>query len=192
MQRNTSVDWRQERQDRIARQQMERTRARLQPDEEEKRGRTTRSSGEWALGIVLIVFGAFGWLVSAKYTLFGWVIGVNYALTWLGLPLHVPVPVGWFVLLMVPLGIIYSRVETRIWHRRSSALMRTPLFWLGWLIIVGTDVYSTWLGVRIVSPESWTFAQQIAANVWAALFWAAFLTFVPEWAILGGVKFIRR
>jgi hypothetical protein len=152
----------------------------------------TRTSNEWALGIVLLIAGALGWLSGARYTLFGGVAGLNLFLEWLGLPARVPMPSGWWVLIALPLGFVYSRVETRIWHKRNAVLIKSPLFWIGWLLIVGTDVGSTWLGVRAVQDDSWYITQQLAANGWIALVWSTALTFGPEWLILGALRFIRR
>jgi len=150
-----------------------------------------RTANEWALGAVLLISGAIGWIGGARYTLFGWVDGLNIFLSWLDLPVRVPAPAGWFVLIAIPLGLMYSRVETRIWHKRSAALMRAPLFWIGWLIIVLSDIVTTFLGVRIVDTASWQIAQQVAASLPAAAIWACALTFAPEWLILGGMKFLR-
>lgn len=144
------------------------------------------------VGVALAIFGGTLWLIGARYTLDGWVWGVNLLLSWLSLPVSIPRPVSWFVLLALPLGVLYSAVETGIWYRRSAAAIRSPLFWLAWLAIVGTDVFSTWLGVRVVQPDSWLLTQQVAANGWAALVWALVLTFLPEWAILGARFFLRR
>lgn len=144
------------------------------------------------VGVVLAIFGGALWIIGARYTLDGWVWGVNILFSWLSLPVTIPRPVSWFVLLALPLGALYSAVETGIWYRRSAAAIRSPLFWLAWLAIVGTDVFSTWLGVRNVQPDSWLLTQQVAANGWAALVWALVLTFLPEWAILGARFFLRR
>lgn len=150
-----------------------------------------RTSNEWALGVVLLIAGALGWLSGARYTLFGGVAGLNLFLEWIGLPARVPMPSGWWVLIALPLGFVYSRVETRIWHKRNAVLIKSPLFWIGWLLIVGTDVGSTWLGVRAVGDDSWLILRQVAANDLLALVWALVLTFTPEWLILGAIKYMR-
>lgn len=144
------------------------------------------------VGVALAIFGGALWIIGARYTLDGWVWGANILFSWLSLPIAIPRPVSWFVLLALPLGALYSAVETGIWYRRAAIALRSPLFWLAWLAIVGTDVFSTWLGVRNVQPDSWLLTQQIAANGWAALVWASVLTFLPEWAILGARFFLRR
>lgn len=151
----------------------------------------TRTSNEYALGIVLLLAGAIGWLSGARYTLMGGAAALNLFLTWLGLPVTIPAPVGWAILLALPIGVLYSQVETRVWYQRNTVLMRSPLFWIGWLLIVGTDVGSTWLGVRQVAPDSWLLTKQLAANGWIALVWSMLLTFAPEWLMLGAKRFLR-
>lgn len=151
------------------------------------------SSGEWAIGTALIVFGVIGWLAGARYTLFGWVAGLNLFLTWLGLPVAVPVPAGWWILAMIPIGLVYSRVEMQVWkaHRRHGAAL--ALFIIGWLLIVFTDVITTYLGVRTQPPaDAWPITQTIAASAVLAFAWATILTFVSDWLIIGGWKLLRR
>ena len=150
-----------------------------------------KSSNEWALGVALMVFGGALWIASAKYTLLGWVVGLNTALAWLGLPLRVPAPVSYAILLAVPLGVIYSRVETRVWQG-SRTIFRAPLFWLGWIVIVATDVGSTYLGVRTPAADAWPITIQIASSALVSFVVSLVLTFIPEWMILGALRFLTR
>jgi hypothetical protein len=159
------------------------------PAQEAQKAPKTQS--EWALGIALLAFGGLAWLGSAKYTLIGWIVGLNTALAWLGLPLRVPPVAGWFILLAVPLGVVYSRVETRVW-RGGRGLMRSPLFWLGWVVIVATDVGSTYLGVRTPPPDAWPITIQIASSGWVAFVVSLSLTFIPEWMLIGAKYFFKR
>lgn len=154
--------------------------------------RRAASGGEWAIGIVLIVFGLFGWLTGARYTLFGWVAGVNLFLNWIGLPLSVPQPAGWWILTMIPIALVYSRVEMQVWkaHRRHGQAL--ALFVVGWLLIVATDVGTTYLGVRAPQPGAWPITLTIANSAGLAFVWAAVLTFVSDWLIIGGWKLLRR
>ena len=151
------------------------------------------SSGEWAIGTVLIVFGGIGWLTGARYTLFGWVAGLNLFLVWIGLPVAVPVPSGWWILAMIPIGLVYSRVEMQVWKAHKRRGQALALFIIGWLLIVATDVGTTYLGVRTPpSADAWPITQTIASNAGLAFAWAAILTFVSDWLILGGWKLLRR
>lgn len=151
------------------------------------------SAGDWAIGVALIIFGSIGWLTGARYTLFGWVAGLNLFLSWLGLPVAVPVPSGWWILAMVPIGLVYSRVEMQVWkaHKRHGSAL--ALFVIGWLLIVATDVGTTYLGVRMQPPaDAWPITQSIATSAFLAFVWAAILTFVSDWLILGGIKLLGR
>lgn len=151
-----------------------------------------RSGGDWAIGVTLLVFGAIGWLSGARYTLIGWVVGLNLFLAWLGLPITIPQPSGWWMLAMIPIGVWYSRVEMQalsVQGQRGAALAR---FAIGWLLIVFTDVFSTYLGVRAPAPDAWPITQTIAASAALALVWASILTFVSDWLILGGIKLLKR
>lgn len=150
------------------------------------------SGGEWTIGIVLIVFGLFGWLTGARYTLFGWVTGLNMFLAWLGLPLIVPVPAGWWILAMAPIGLVYSHVEIQIWKAHKRRGQSLALFVMSWLLIVVTDVGTTYLGVRAPQPGAWQITQTIAANAGLAFAWAGVLTFASDWLIIGGWKLIKR
>jgi hypothetical protein len=142
----------------------------------------------WAIAVALFIFGAIGWVMGAKYTLDGWVIGVNMLLAWLGLPLAIPQVVGWFALLAVPAGFVYSRVEVAAWQARYRKVAQ---FWFAWLLIVATDVGTTFIGVVYAGGDS-PLATQVAAVPIVAFAWAVVLTFIPEWAIIGAVKIFKR
>lgn len=168
------------------------TRVRSEPLDNGRPIAVKRSGGEWAIGATLIVFGMIGWLTGARYTLFGWVIGLNLFFDWLGLPIVVPAPVGWWILSMIPIAVVYSRVEMQVWKAHKRRGQALALFAVGWLLIVITDVGSTYLGVRAPAPDAWPITLTIAASAGLAFVWAAVLTFISDWLILGGVKLLKR
>lgn len=144
-----------------------------------------------AVGLVIV--GGLLWLAGAKYTLIGWVAGLNWFLGWLEIPARVPSPAGWWMLLMVPLGLLYSLVEVkRPWKRKSKRTEKIILYWLIWAALVASDVGSTFAGVRNPGPGAWPVTLQVAASIPAALAWAIVLTFIPEWMIGGAHKLLRR
>lgn len=151
-----------------------------------------KRAGGGEIGIVLIVFGVLGWLTGARYTLFGWVVGLNLFFAWLGLPIAIPAPVDWWILTMIPIAFVYSRVEMQVWKAHSRRGQSLALFIISWLLIVATDVGSTYLGVRAPQPGAWPITMTIAANAGYAFIWAAILTFASDWLIIGGWKLIRR
>ncbi len=151
-----------------------------------------RSGGDRALGLALLTFGIIGWSTGARYTLFGWVVGLNLFFSWMGLPVRVPTPTGWWILAMIPIAVMYSRVEMQIWHAHQRRGQALALFVIGWLLIVATDVGSTYLGVRSPQPGAWPITRTVAANGALAFLWAAVLTFVSDYLILGGWRLVKR
>jgi hypothetical protein len=142
--------------------------------------------------MTLIVFGAIGWLTGARYTLIGWVMGLNLFFAWMGLPIAIPTPARWGMLAMIPIAVIYSRVEMQVWKAHKRHGQSLALFIVGWLLIVATDVGSTYLGVRSPQTGAWPITQTIAASAGLSFAWATVLTFVSDWCILGGYKLLRR
>jgi hypothetical protein len=118
---------------------------------------------------------------------------LNLFFAWLGLPITIPAPTGWWVLAMVPIGLIYSLVEMQIWKAHKRRGQALALFAIGWFLIVVTDVGTTYLGLRTPPPaDAWPITQTIAESAALAFVWAAILTFVSDWLIIGGVELIKR
>lgn len=151
------------------------------------------SGGLWPAAIALAIVGALLWLAGARYTLLGWVSGLNWFLAWLGLPARVPTPAGWYILLLIPLGLLYSAVEVRRpWKRKSKNEEKTVLYWAIWIALVATDIGTTFFGVLVsVTASSWPIVREIAALWPVAFVWALVLTFVPEWFVGGARKLIK-
>ncbi len=153
-----------------------------------------------ALGLALLAFGAIGWLIGAKYSLIGWHGWINGFLAWIGLPLAIPLVRDWGWLAVLPIGLIYSRVEVshRPFVRRGWRLTQLAPWphWLGWSLIVATDVGSTYAGAKQPSVDLWgglyPAMAQIAAHAGLLVAWSIGLTFLPESLILSGKKLLRR
>lgn len=154
--------------------------------------KSKRPGGAVSIGITLIVFGVIGWATGARYTLFGWVIGLNLFFAWLGLPIMIPTPTGWWVLALIPVGVLYSRAELQIWKVRTARGEALARLLIGWLLIIATDVGSTYIGVRTPQPEAWPITMSIAASAFLSFAWAVILTFASDWLILLGYKLFRR
>lgn len=151
--------------------------------------------GAWSVGVVLLAFGVPGWLAGGRYTVDGWVVWLNWFSTWLHIPASIPRIAGWGLLLVLPVAYIYSQVEvTHRPVRRVGSHWRSagPLFWAAWLLIVATDVGSTYQGVRAPAPGAWEITRQVAAEPWLAFFWASILTFAPERLIIGGIRLLGK
>lgn len=146
------------------------------------------------VGIALLTMGGVMWLVGARYTLDGLIIGSNWLLAWLTLAARIPPAVGWWVLLAIPVGLVFSRIEIAHapMHKRSGAWMgAAPERWVIWLTLVAIDVTTTYVGFVGVEHQ-WPFVAQIAALPFWSVLWALVLTFAPEWLILGGWKLISK
>lgn len=146
--------------------------------------------GLYALALVLFVFGGIGWLAGGKYTVEGWVVALNMFARWIGIGQQLTVPRGWWLVgAVVVAGAVYSRVEVLALR---NTVQRMPSFWIGWLLIVVTDISSTLLGVLNPAPDAAPILIQMASLVPLAIIWAIVLTFVPEWLILSGARLFRR
>jgi hypothetical protein len=148
----------------------------------------------WSLGVVAIILGGVLWLIGARYTLEGWVYALNLGLEFTRLPARVPSPAGWWWLLALPLGIIYSVAEVMIpfgvprsWHHAPQWVLM--LIALG--VVHGSDVGSTFLGYMVPSPSPWPLHAWAVAAIWPSFVWAALLTYIPERLILSGIGWIR-
>lgn len=150
----------------------------------------------WAVGVALFAFGIPMWLAGGKYTVEGWIEWIRMLSTWFGTPLAIPRPVGWWLLVILPVAIIYSRVEVRhrpaSWRAGRMHFTHDPLFWVAWLLIVCTDIFTTYTGVRSPAADATLLLQQVASSWWLSGTWATILTFAPEWMIIGGMYLIRR
>lgn len=149
-----------------------------------------RGGGMWPLAIVLLVFGALGWLAGGKYTVEGWVVALNMFARWVGVTQQLPVPRGWWLVGAVILsGLVYSRVELLAWRKNAQ---RLPQFWIGWALIVLTDLGSTLLGVLNPQQDAAPVFHQLAAALPVAILWAVILTAAPEYLILGAWRLFRK
>jgi hypothetical protein len=153
-----------------------------------------RPRGSLTAGIALILFGSLGWAAGGKYTAEGWIIWLNWFLTWLGVPARVPPLQGTGFLLALVLAYLYSEVEVR--HRplrrvgKRSKLAPLPIVVL-WLLMVGSDIGSTFQGVIQPGPEAWELTKRIASEPLLSISWSLILTFAPEWLISAGVRAAR-
>lgn len=84
------------------------------------------SRGLWPASIALVIVGGLLWLAGAKYTLLGWVAGLNWFMGWLDLPARIPSPTGYYMLLLIPVGLLYSLIEGFEWWVRSSGEWKHP------------------------------------------------------------------
>lgn len=152
--------------------------------------RRAPAPGLWPLALVLLVFGAIGWVAGGKYTVEGWVTALNMFGRWVGVGGTLNVPRGVLLIAVIAaLSLLYSRVELMVYARSAH---RLPLFWIGWLLIVMTDIGSTLIGVLNPPEDAAPVMLQVASLPPVAIVFSLILTFIPEWLILGGAKLLRR
>lgn len=147
-----------------------------------------------ALGLVLISFGIPFWFAGARYTLDGWIIFINWFLGWMAIPFSLERP-DWrvYLTLMLAIGLIYSVVEVSqapAWFKQLSWAIVAGL--VGWLLVSGSDLGSTFVGVTNPAPNAWPLTRWVATHTLIAGLWTILLTFLPEWLIMWGLRFVFR
>lgn len=152
-----------------------------------------RGRGDLAAGLLALVFGLAFWAVGGKYTLDGWIVGLNVLLGFLQVPARIPRAVEWWVLLFIPLALAYSWVEVmaRPGRPTSRGWRRWLVAFLLWLIVIATDVGSTFIGVQNPGIRPWLVSTWLAETDIAGGLWSIVLTFFPEALILYGIKQLR-
>jgi len=137
-------------------------------------------------GLLMILFGLPLWALGAKYTLDGVVIGINMLAAFLELPARVPAPIGWWNLLLIPIGLLFSYVESSV----RLNLFGGPAQLLALLILLalthGIDIYTTYLGISSLAAQSTGIGQVLNLFWWSPFIAAVVLTYLPELLIRGG------
>ncbi|HEU5013934.1 MAG TPA: hypothetical protein VFT66_15545 [Roseiflexaceae bacterium] len=153
-----------------------------------------RNDALWPAGLLMLGFGAPLWVWGAKYSMDGWIIGLNMLLeNILHVAVRIPQPGGWWMLIIVPLGILYSFVEVKVRPRWGAPwrvlIAMTVLF----LLAHGSDLGTTFAGVTAApGAGAWPLTTWVATHFYVAALWAIILTYLPEVLILVGMSFIVR
>jgi hypothetical protein len=144
---------------------------------------------------VAILVGAILWPLGARYCLEGWVYGLNILLALLNLPARIPMPVGWWWLIFVPLGLLYSTVEIRVQFGPPPSWAHLPSWGLAMILLLlihGTDIGSTFAGYLSPPKGAWSIHVWAAGDGrWALGLWAIVLTYLPERAFMLGLRWLR-
>lgn len=137
-------------------------------------------------GILMLLFGLPLWALGAKYTLDGAVIGINMLAAFLELPARIPAPTGWWNLLLIPVGLLFSYVESSV--RLNLFGGPAQLFALVVLLVFthGIDIYTTYLGISSLAAQSSGIGQFLNLFWWSPYIAAIVLTYLPELLIRGG------
>ena len=159
-------------------------------------GRAGRSAPWRAVGLVALVVGLVLWLIGARYTTLGGARGIGLLAGVFGLDIVVPLPTGWSLVgAAIAVGLVVSLTEFGARPRRSffsTSLVAGLVLLLIWSLVITGDISSTYIGVTTPDAGAWTISYWLAANIWAAGAWSAFLTFVPELLIIGGIRWLVR
>ena len=150
----------------------------------------------WELGLMLLAFALPWWAAGAKYTIDGAIWALNWFLVWLGTPAVVTRPANpWLYLLLIGVvGWLFSRVEVKhlpIKRTKDRWKLAPPMVWVGFGLVAGADLGTTYLGVVNPVPDAWALSAWLAATPWAAAVWIGTTTFLPEHMIRAGWRYLR-
>ena len=155
---------------------------------------TRRTSPIWPLGIVAILVGVVLWPLGARYSLEGWIITLNLLLSLIHLPVSIPMPTGWWWLLFIPLGLLYSTVETRVTFGPPTSSNHLPSWGLAIILLLfmhGSDIGSTFAGYLYPAQDAWRIHTWASGDGrWVLVLWAIVLTYLPERAVMQGLRWI--
>jgi len=143
------------------------------------------------LGAVVVLLGLLQWLPAARFTVDGWTAWINVLAAWLGFDIQLPSLLGpELILTMVIVGLIYSWIETKcIPVQRIGGKLKFlgAMALVGWLFLTATDIGSTYTGLIVPPPNAFQAWQDIAHQPELAAGISFYLTFAPDWFILGGL-----
>ena len=145
-----------------------------------------------ALGVAALVFGICLWTPGAHYQLDGWTHIFNTLLSMVRSGIELPLAEGWWALLLIPCGIIYSIGERRYlpfakagrawwqWHFLGGAVL------LVWVLVNGSDLLSAYTGIVNPAEEAGEWAKWAAQTRWAALAWMLVVVYIGDMLIVLG------
>lgn len=159
---------------------------------------TPRAATHWTtrvlLGVVLIVLGLLQWLPAARFTVDGWFVWINAILRWLQFTERLSLLTGvWLVGTSLIIGLLYSRVEIDglpIQRRNQQWVLLPFAAWVGWAFLSATDVGTTYTGLIAPPANAAQLWKDVAVSQTWSLMVAFYLTFAPDWFILGGLYLI--
>lgn len=154
----------------------------------------SRQMTMWPLGIVAILVGLALWPLGARYSLEGWVNVLNLLLGLLNLPVAIPMPTGWWWLLFLPIGLLYSLVEILVPFGLPRSWAHLPMWALAIFLLAlvhGSDLGTTFAGYLFPAADAWAIHTWAAGpGRWALVIWTIVLTYLPERALLQGLRWI--
>jgi hypothetical protein len=147
------------------------------------------------MGLAAFLFGLPLWIVGAHYTLDGWTLIINIVTDLVRLGHTLPLASGIWAALLIPVGIVYSIGERRYVPWRKVSGRWTYLgggILLVWLLVNGSDLVSTYMGIATPPPNAWPITIWMATTLWAKLGWIVVVTYLPETLLLLGWRWAFR
>lgn len=142
-----------------------------------------------ALGIAALVFGLCLWIPGAHYQLDGWTLIANKLLAMVRSGIELPLAQGWWALLLVPCGVLYSIGERRYLPLRKAA-GRWRFLGLSvlavWALVNGSDLFSAYTGIVNPPKDAGEWARWTAATPWAAIAWTLIVVYIGDMLIVLG------
>jgi|GEM_PF-3230013 hypothetical protein len=197
MQRTNGGDWRAQRRQRIAQQQQDRTRARMETEEEGARGQAVRPRRSHLDRIPVVLIGwailAAWWAAGGRYTIDGTPLLLNEIARFFHLSARlgaITEPAWYLRLCWLPIAM--SIIERRNRPRSGLAWNISTVYTIGiWAIVAGADFGSTWLAITHPDPDAWPIALQVAQIAPLALLLTAATTFAPEIGFVALWRYLR-
>lgn len=149
-----------------------------------------------ALAVLALAMALPGWVRGARYTVEGWRVVVEVIAGILGVTARVSLPSGPAMAgLVLGVGALYSLAEVKArprmsWLRWGLGVMALAV--AVWIVVLGTDIGTTIIGVLNTPRTAWAPERWMAARPWAASLYGAFLTFYPEGLTLLAGQLLRR
>lgn len=137
-------------------------------------------------GLLMIAFGLPLWALGAKYTLDGAVIGINMVAAFLELPARAATPTGWWNLMLIPLGLLFSYVESNVQPNIRGGASQLLALLVLLVFTHGVDVFTTYLGIADLSNQPSMIGQWLNITWWSGYIAAAVMTYLPEMLLRGG------
>lgn len=156
------------------------------------------------LGMAALLFGIAIWVPGAHYQLDGWTIITNAILDLVRSGLQLPLATGWWALLLIPFGVMYSVGERRYLplRRRTVTNAKTRkkeqrwifLGWgvlLVWTLVNGSDLLSAYVGIsQPPADDAWPITHWMARTRWATIAWMIVVVYVGDILLFLGWRWV--
>jgi hypothetical protein len=166
---------------------------------------TPRARSSRIVGLFALLFGVPLWLEAARFTRDGWILFIDWLCLRFNIPWQVP-SLDWRVALalIAILGFGYSYVEMvkqpirlpRNWRKDMLDFSKWRFerrweAWIVWIVLIASDVATTYAGAQRPDPSGLAILRDIAASGGALVLYAIILTFIPDRIARFGLRSIK-